>query len=180
MAIIYSYPQGTPTLADNVIGSQIDPITEENKTVQFSIAQIAQFANSSNLGYLEKSSQLTNTQALNLITTPVELIPAPGPGKYIEILSAAILFKEDLSNRDTLDFDGSIQFAIDGVGNRSFGFVTGSTIVGNKVYLIDISAGTIEENARLVLQTNSSTTAIAGFGTIETNVRYQILNQAAF
>ena len=51
MAIIYSYPQGTPTLADNVIGSQIDPITEENKTVQFTVGQIAAFANSYSLGY---------------------------------------------------------------------------------------------------------------------------------
>lgn len=41
MAIIYSYPQGTPTLTDNVIGSQIDPTTEENKTVQFTIGSIA-------------------------------------------------------------------------------------------------------------------------------------------
>ena len=51
MAIIYSYPQGTPTLKDNVIGSQIDPTTEENKTVQFTVGQIAAFANSYSLGY---------------------------------------------------------------------------------------------------------------------------------
>lgn len=179
MAIIYSYPQGTPTLADNVIGSQIDPITEENKTVQFTIGQIAQFANSSNLGYLEKSSQLTNAQALNLITAPVELISQPGAGKYIKILSAAIFFKAG-ALRSTLDFDGSIQFAIDGTGNRSFGFITGGDFEGDKVYSIEVSAGTIEENARLVLQTNGSTTSITGSGTIETNVRYQILNQGAF
>ena len=30
MAIIYSYPQGTPTLGDNVVGTQVDPVTEEN------------------------------------------------------------------------------------------------------------------------------------------------------
>jgi len=59
MAIIYSYPQGTPTLADNVIGSQIDPITEENKTVQFTVGQIASFANSYSLGYTVYSAQLT-------------------------------------------------------------------------------------------------------------------------
>ena len=35
MAIIYTYPQATPTAADNLIGTQVDPITEENKTVQF-------------------------------------------------------------------------------------------------------------------------------------------------
>ena len=59
MAIIYSYPQGTPTLSDNVIGSQIDPITEENKTVQFTVGQIAGFANSYSLGYTVYSAQLT-------------------------------------------------------------------------------------------------------------------------
>ena len=58
MAIIYSYPQGTPTLGDNVIGSQIDPITEENKTVQFTVGQIASFANSYSLGYTVYSASL--------------------------------------------------------------------------------------------------------------------------
>ena len=58
MAIIYSYPQGTPTLGDNVIGSQIDPITEENKTVQFTVGQIAAFANSYSLGYTVYSASL--------------------------------------------------------------------------------------------------------------------------
>ena len=58
MAIIYSYPQGTPTLSDNVIGSQIDPITEENKTVQFTVGQIAAFANSYSLGYTVYSASL--------------------------------------------------------------------------------------------------------------------------
>ena len=59
MAIIYSYPQGTPTLGDNVIGSQIDPITEENKTVQFTVGQIAAFANSYSLGYTVYTAALT-------------------------------------------------------------------------------------------------------------------------
>ena len=59
MAIIYSYPQGTPTLSDNVIGSQIDPITEENKTVQFTVGQIASFANSYSLGYTVYTALLT-------------------------------------------------------------------------------------------------------------------------
>jgi len=59
MAIIYSYPQGTPTLSDNVIGSQIDPVTEENKTVQFTVGQIAAFANSYSLGYTVYTALLT-------------------------------------------------------------------------------------------------------------------------
>jgi len=58
MAIIYSYPQGTPTLGDNVVGTQVDPVTEENKTVQFTVGQIAAFANSYSLGYTVYTASL--------------------------------------------------------------------------------------------------------------------------
>jgi len=48
MAIIYSYPNAQSVVATNqLIGTQIDPVTEENKTVQFTIAEIAAFANTS-------------------------------------------------------------------------------------------------------------------------------------
>jgi hypothetical protein len=48
MAIIYSYPNATSVVATNqLIGTQIDPVTEENKTVQFTIAEVAAFANTS-------------------------------------------------------------------------------------------------------------------------------------
>ena len=70
MAIIYSYPQGTPTLSDNVIGSQIDPITEENKTVQFTVGQIAGFATSYSLGYTVYTALITQAGA----TAPVATI----------------------------------------------------------------------------------------------------------
>ena len=60
MAIIYSYPQGTPTLGDNVVGTQVDPVTEENKTVQFTVGQIAAFANSYSLGYTVYTVELSN------------------------------------------------------------------------------------------------------------------------
>jgi len=48
MAIIYSYPDATSVTSGNkIIGTQTDPTTEENKTVQFTIAQVAAFANTS-------------------------------------------------------------------------------------------------------------------------------------
>ena len=31
MAIIYGYPTGTPTINDNVLGTQVDPVTEETR-----------------------------------------------------------------------------------------------------------------------------------------------------
>ena len=72
MAIIYSYPQGTPTLSDNVIGSQIDPITEENKTVQFTVGQIAAFANSYSLGYTVYTALLTQAGATAPVATTLQ------------------------------------------------------------------------------------------------------------
>ncbi len=72
MAIIYSYPQGTPTLSDNVIGSQIDPITEENKTVQFTVGQIASFANSYSLGYTVYTALLTQAGATAPVATTLQ------------------------------------------------------------------------------------------------------------
>jgi len=72
MAIIYSYPQGTPTLSDNVIGSQIDPITEENKTVQFTVGQIASFANSYSLGYTVYTALLTQAGTAAPVATVLQ------------------------------------------------------------------------------------------------------------
>ena len=65
MAIIYSYPQGTPTLLDNVIGSQIDPTTEENKTVQFTIGSIATLIGSGSGGGSGTVTTISSTIAGN-------------------------------------------------------------------------------------------------------------------
>ena len=50
MAIIYTYPYGTPSASDNILGTQVDPITEENKTVQFGVTDVANLATNN---YLE-------------------------------------------------------------------------------------------------------------------------------
>jgi len=171
MAIIASYPVASPEEGDYLLGTKIQISGQQvNPTANFTIESVRALV----LGDKEISVQLTNAEVLNLATTPQLLIPAPGVGRYIEILSAAILFKEGII-RDTLTYDDTIQFAI---GTRSFGFVPSKTIEGDLVYLIDISAGTIEENTDLVLQTAS--TSITGGGTIEVNIRYKILDSTDF
>ena len=61
MAIIYSYPDATNVTSGNkIIGTQTDPTTEENKTVQFSIGQVAAFANTYTLGYSVYVAELSN------------------------------------------------------------------------------------------------------------------------
>ena len=83
MAIIYTYPQASPASADQLIGTQIDPITEENKTVQFTIGSISSL---STQGYLETTVSITNAQLTALQGTDVELIATPGANKAIKIL----------------------------------------------------------------------------------------------
>jgi hypothetical protein len=171
MAIIASYPVASPEEGDYLLGTKIQISGQQvNPTANFTIESVRALV----LGDKEISVQLTNAEVLDLATTSKLLIPAQGAGRYIEILSAAILFKEG-SIRDTITYNDTIQFAI---GTRSFGFVPSKTIEGNLVYLIDITAGTIEVNTPLVLQT--SATSITGGGTIEVNIRYKVLDQTDF
>ena len=97
MAIIYSYPQGTPTLGDNVIGSQIDPITEENKTVQFTVGQIASFANSYSLGYTLYTALLTQAGTAAPVATVLQNTTGgtitwtrTGTGAYTATISSSL------------------------------------------------------------------------------------------
>ncbi len=97
MAIIYSYPQGTPTLSDNVIGSQIDPITEENKTVQFTVGQIASFANSYSLGYTVYTALLTQAGTAAPVATILQNTTGgtitwtrTGAGAYTATISSSL------------------------------------------------------------------------------------------
>ena len=172
MAIIASYPVASPEEGDYLLGTKIQISGQQvNPTANFTIESVRALV----LGDKEISVQLTNAEMLNLATTSKLLIPAPGVGKYIEILSAAILFKQNFSVRDTITYNDTIQF---GIGTRSFGFAPSKTIEGDLVYLIDITAGTIEENTSLVLQT--SATSITGGGTIEVNIRYKVLDKTDF
>ena len=88
MAIIYSYPTGTPNGTDYLIGTQTDPITEENRTLQFSITQVATLATQ---GYLESTTTITKAQWQALQTADVVLVPAPGASQYIKVLALYIL-----------------------------------------------------------------------------------------
>ena len=118
MAIIYSYPQGTPTLKDNVIGSQIDPITEENKTVQFTVGQIAGFANSYSLGYTVYTALLTQAGTAAPVATVLQNTTGgtitwtrTGSGVYIATISGK-----------TFTANKTMVFNNNGSSTGSFGF----------------------------------------------------------
>ena len=89
MAIIYGYPIGTPTAKDNLLGTQVNPVTEENKTVQFPIGTVGTLLTQ---GYIETTVAITAPQLNALQATDVQLIAAPGANQYIRVLDATFYF----------------------------------------------------------------------------------------
>ena len=94
MAIIYTYPYGTPSASDNILGTQVDPITEENKTVQFGVTDVANLATNN---YLETTVTITNAQLTALQTAAITLIPGQGTNKVIKILEISVFLDFDTS-----------------------------------------------------------------------------------
>ena len=86
MAIIYTYPTASPTNSDNILGSRLNPVTEEQETVQFGIGEVAALAANN---YVETTVTVTTAELTALETTDVTLIAAPGANKYIKVLAAS-------------------------------------------------------------------------------------------
>ena len=171
MAIIYTYPSGTPSASDNILGTQVDPITEENKTVQFGIQDVANLATNN---YLETTVTVTSAQLLALNGADVTLIAAQGANTYIKILLVTSF----------LDYE-SIQYTATQPLNVSTGGNTAASIptaqydtAADRVYSPAISSIALAENSAVFLTTDASPTN--GNSPLKLKIRYQVLNTTAF
>jgi hypothetical protein len=173
MAIIYTYPTATPTGSDNLIGTQVDPVTEENKTVQFGIADINSLASSN---FIETTVTITNAEWLALNATPKTLIAAPGANKAIKLLEASVFFDYAASS-----FDWTTNILLK-VSTASFGHIPNSlaTIGADYIWSVAIYGGSddptgigIATNTALVTSGGGTT---AGGGQVQIKLRYQILD----
>ena len=173
MAIIYTYPSATPTLKDKVIGSQIDPITEENRTVQFGVGQLATL---STQNYYETTVTVTNSQLTALQNTDVELIAAPGANKHIRILfvtafldytAPAFTFASTLNG----NIGNNTQFIITSTIGQSTEDTVAAPAISTNV--------AIPANTALTLGTSG---AVGGGGgsSMQIKIRYQILDTNNF
>jgi hypothetical protein len=168
MAIIYGYPTGTPTTNDNVLGTQVDPVTEENKTVQFNIGQMNTLAANN---YLESTVTVTNAQWLAL--SSLELVPNQGAGKYIKVLSASIFFDYVSTN---LTFAQALVIRNNG-GNAQVTIPTSlSPVTADVVYSGNVAAAQLGTGSLII----STTGATAGNGSVQIKFRYQVLDTSAF
>jgi len=173
MAIIYTYPQASPSSADQLIGTQIDPDTEENKTVQFTVGSVATLATQN---YSETTVTLTNAQWLALNGTPVELIAAPGATKAIKILAFSMFFDYVASN---FTFNADIQAKLDTT------VVTSTLVHGSTSPMAADTITTLEPLGGIKLPLNKALKlhgggTTAGGGSVQVKVRYQLLDTTSF
>jgi hypothetical protein len=172
MAIIYSYPTGTPTASDNLIGTQVDPVTEENKTVQFSIGNINSLATQ---GYLETTVTATTAQLTALQGTDVTLVATPGVGKAIKILELSVFLDY---TAPAFTFASDILVALNAVTLGTIPLAIGQS-AADTVYSVAPAAGILAANTALLLSTAG---AVGGGGgsSMQVKVRYQVLDITSF
>jgi len=172
MAIIYSYPTGTPNGTDYLIGTQTDPITEENRTLQFSITQVATLATQ---GYLESTTTITKAQLTALEGTDVILVTTPGPGKAIKILELSVFLDY---TAPVFTFASDILVSINAVTLGTIPLAIGQSSA-DTVYGVAPAAGILATDTALLLTTAG---AVGGGGgsSMQVKVRYQILDTTAF
>jgi len=172
MAIIYSYPIGTPSAADNLLGTQVDPITEENKTVQFGIGAVSTLITQ---GYLETTTTITNAQWTALGGTPITLVPNPGANKYIKVLEASIFFdfagdNFGFTNLEIAPLGGNVQATLLAAG--------ASPVDADQVWSLAPTTASVIPGA--LTFRNSTAANPTGGGTVQVKIRYQVLDTSAF
>jgi hypothetical protein len=159
-----------------LIGTQTDPITEENRTLQFSITQVATLATQ---GYLESTTTITKAQWQALQTTDVVLIPAPGASQYIKVLALSALFTPEAAGNQMSFVSLEIGTTASAATTKSQGVIPTSVsgVTTTTVYSIDILGTIIDAAQQLIIGTQ---TAVTGDGSLQIKVRYQILDTSAF
>lgn len=172
MAIIYSYPTATPLISDFILGTQPDPVTDENRTVQFQIGQIAALTTQN---YLETTVTVTAAQLNALQATDVVLIPQPGLNNYIRVLNASFYF-DYIAPQYTFAASPTAE-----IGTVDFFTIPGNRLSGaaDIVHAMTLVAGDITANTALVLKTGGTVTG-SGNGTLQIKIRYQVLSTSSF
>ena len=170
MAQIYSYPTVAPLTSDLIIGSRPDLLNDTQVTYNFQVGAISSLV--VNSGISETTVSVTNAQWLALQTTDVTLLPTPGPGLYIKVISASILFDFTVGsfifNSPLLISTGASQFSL-----------PAATVAADSVYTLAPATALITPNVPLLLTTAGAITGAAQ-GTLKVKLRYQVLSQAIF
>ena len=172
MAIIYGYPIGTPTAKDNLLGTQVNPVTEENKTVQFPIGTVGTLLTQ---GYVETTIVLTAVQLLALNTTAVQLLPSPGGTQVIKLLEVSTFLDRDVS------FTSVGSAGIDLlIGTSNQARITPALYTAAASTVASITPVTAITSTLPLFATTATAILLGGTSSLSIKIRYQILDTSAF
>ena len=176
MAIANSYPMGTPKSDDLLLGTSVPlPGTNEKATTRnFSLSNVVTLATQ---GYVEVTKDISNSQWLALAANSVEIIPAPGSGKVIQIILAHAKWVPSGANftfNQTLTLGNGTSGAVGSVTQATMPSADYTDIDGNETYIFTISGAASSSNGAINFGCASGAT-IAGGGTLSITVRYQVI-----
>ena len=175
MAIANSYPMGTPKSSDLLLGTSVPDVgsTEKATTRNFSISEVVTLATKN---YVEVTKAISNAEWLALATTSVQIIPAQGAGKVIQVILAHAKW---VPSGDNFTFDQPLTLG-NGTGGASV-VVQGTMpstdytdIDGDSTYLFTISGAAASSNGAINFGCANGAT-LGGGGTLSITIRYQVI-----
>ena len=175
MAIANSYPMGTPKSGDLLLGTSIPDYgsNEKPSTRNFSISDVTTLATQ---GYAEVTKVISNAEWLALATTSVQIIPAQGSGKVIQVILAHAKW---VPSGDNFAFDQPLTLG-NGTGGANV-VVQGTMpstdytdIDGDSTYLFTISGAAASSNGAINFGCANGAT-LGGGGTLSITIRYQVI-----
>ena len=178
MAIIYTYPTATPTGSDNILGSRLNPVTEEQETVQFGIQAVSALSTNN---YIEETFTITNAQLTALQNTNVQLLAQPGANKVLKVLEVSVY----------LDFNTAaftfaqpilIQYKNDGSGSAGTIATIDKAFLqlgADAVYMAQPASTRAGINEAILISTSGAVGA-GGNTSMKIKIRYQELDITSF
>lgn len=173
MAIINSYPMGTPKSGDLLVGTSIPAANTNDQptTRNFGINDVASLVSR---GFTEATKTLTKAEYQALQATDITLVAAQGVGKYIKVLSITATFTPEAAGNQMsfVTLDVGTTASVTGTKIQAEIPVSVSGVTTKTVYSMATIGSIIDENLPLIVGTQ---TAVTGDGTLQFDIRYQVI-----
>ena len=175
MAQIISYPTGTATSADFLLGIQTTTTgAQANPTKKFTMSDVV----SAGSGATTVTIDISNAEWLALNGASKTLVAAPGAGKAIKVTELSVFFDFGTTN---FTFAGNIGVSINSV-NMGLVISVDSPLSADTVYSLPVNGGgsngvKLATNTALLLTAAGAT---GGDGVVKVKISYKILDTANF